>query len=105
MGLSGAGEGTSIRLHAPRCLGARPPRWALGEAADELRKGQTMAKLSLTVATWDYDRVRPLIDGRVQVEGCDINFVKVPPEECFHRAWNHQEFDVTEIGLSGYIIG
>jgi len=64
-----------------------------------------MAKLSLTVATWDYDRVRPLIDGRVQVEGCDINFIKVPPEECFHRAWNHQEFDVTEIGLSGYIIG
>lgn len=64
-----------------------------------------MAKLSLTVATWDYDRVRALIDGRVQVEGCDINFIKVPPEECFHRAWNHQEFDVTEIGLSGYIIG
>jgi 4,5-dihydroxyphthalate decarboxylase len=64
-----------------------------------------MAKLNLTVATWDYDRVRPLIDGRVQVEGCEINFIKVPPEECFHRAWNHQEFDVTEIGLSGYIIG
>ncbi|MCC6608929.1 MAG: ABC transporter substrate-binding protein [Burkholderiales bacterium] len=64
-----------------------------------------MAKLGLTVATWDYDRVRALMDGRVQVEGCDINFIKVPPEECFHRAWNHQEFDVTEIGLSGYIIG
>src|ERR1700730_749403 len=64
-----------------------------------------MAKLSLTVATWDYDRVRPLIDGRVPVEGCDFNFVKVPPEECLHRAWNHQECDVTEIGLSGYIIG
>src|ERR1700730_6719200 len=63
-----------------------------------------MGKISLTVATWDYDRVRPLIDGRVRVEGCDINFITVPPEECFHRAWNHQEFDVTEIGLSGYII-
>jgi len=64
-----------------------------------------MGKLALTIATWDYDRVRPLIDGRVRVEGCDINFIKVPPEECFHRAWNHQEFDITEIGLSGYIIG
>lgn len=64
-----------------------------------------MAKVELTVATWDYDRVRPLMDGRVKVEGCDINFIIVPPEECFHRAWNNQDFDVTEIGLSGYIIG
>ena len=64
-----------------------------------------MAKVQLTVATWDYDRVRPLMDGRVKVEGCDINFITVNLEECFHRAWNHQEFDVTEIGLSGYIIG
>lgn len=63
-----------------------------------------MAKLELTVATWDYDRVRPIMDGRVKVEGCEINFIKVPPEECFHRAWYHQDFDVTEIGLSGYII-
>ena len=63
-----------------------------------------MSKINLTVATWDYDRVRPLMDGRVRVEGCDINFITVPPEECFHRAWNHHEFDVTEIGLSGYII-
>lgn len=64
-----------------------------------------MPKVQLTVATWDYDRVRPIMDGRVKVEGCDINFITVNLEECFHRAWNHQEFDVTEIGLSGYIIG
>jgi len=63
-----------------------------------------MAKLEITIATWDYDRVRPLMDGRVKVEGCEINFVTVYPEECFHRAWYHQDFDVTEIGLSGYII-
>ena len=64
-----------------------------------------MSKVSITIATWDYDRVRPIMDGRVTVEGCDINFIKVGPEECFHRAWNYQDFDVTEIGLSGYIIG
>lgn len=64
-----------------------------------------MSKVSITIATWDYDRVRPIMDGRVKVEGCDINFIKVGPEECFHRAWNYQDFDVTEIGLSGYIIG
>jgi 4,5-dihydroxyphthalate decarboxylase len=40
----------------------------------------------------------------VKIEGCEVNFIKVTPEECFHRAWNNQDFDVTEIGLSGYII-
>lgn len=63
-----------------------------------------MARVPLTIATWDYDRVRPLIDGRVRIEGCDINFIRVELEECFHRAWYHQEFDVTEIGLSGYYV-
>lgn len=63
-----------------------------------------MAKLDITIATWDYDRVRPIMDGRVPVEGCNVNFIKVSPEECFHRAWYFQDFDVTEIGLSGYII-
>jgi len=62
-----------------------------------------MAKLKITIATWDYDRVRPIADGRVKIEGCEVNFMTVPPEECFHRAWYHQDFDVTEIGLSGYI--
>lgn len=63
-----------------------------------------MSKLQITMATWDYDRVRPIMDGRVKVEGCDVNFITVPPEECFHRAWYHQDFDVTEIGFSGYMI-
>ena len=63
-----------------------------------------MGKVSITIATWDYDRVRPLMDGRVKVEGCDVNYVVVNLEECFHRAWYHQEFDVTEIGLSGYYV-
>ena len=63
-----------------------------------------MSKVNLTIATWDYDRVRPLMDGRVKVEGCDVNYVVVQPEECFHRAWYHQEFDVTELGVSGYYV-
>ncbi len=63
-----------------------------------------MAKLNLTVATWDYDRVRPLVDGRVRIEGCDVNYIVMPVEECFHRAYFHSEFDVAEIGLSPYLI-
>jgi 4,5-dihydroxyphthalate decarboxylase len=63
-----------------------------------------MEKLQLTVATWDYDRVRPLIDGRVKIEGCDVNYLVMPVEECFHRAYFHGEFDVAEIGLSPFLI-
>lgn len=63
-----------------------------------------MARLPITIATWDYDRVRPLIDGRVGVEGCDVNYLVMPVEECFHRAYFHGEFDVAEIGLSPFFI-
>jgi 4,5-dihydroxyphthalate decarboxylase len=63
-----------------------------------------LSRLALTVATWDYDRVRPLIDGRVQVEGCAVNYLVLPPEELFHRAYFNREFDVAEIGFSPYLI-
>ena len=32
-----------------------------------------MLKLPLTLACWGYDRTRPLIDGRVQPEGIDLD--------------------------------
>lgn len=63
-----------------------------------------MAKLPITIATWDYDRVKPLVDGRVHIEGCEVNYLLMPVEECFHRAYFHQEFDVAEIGFSPYLI-
>ena len=63
-----------------------------------------MARLPITIATWDYDRVRPLLDGRVTVEGCDVNYLPMPVEECFHRAYFHGEFDVAEIGFSPFLI-
>ena len=31
-----------------------------------------MGKLRLTIAFWDYDRVRPLIDGTIQPEGIEL---------------------------------
>lgn len=63
-----------------------------------------MSRLPITIATWDYDRVRPLIDGRVQVEGCDVNYITLPVEECFERAFFHGEFEVAEIGFSPFLI-
>jgi len=63
-----------------------------------------MSRLPLTIATWDYDRVRPLVDGRVRVEGCDVNYITMPVEELFERAFFHGEFDVAEIGFSPFLI-
>jgi 4,5-dihydroxyphthalate decarboxylase len=63
-----------------------------------------LARLRISIASWDYDRVRPIIDGRVPVEGCEVDFIVLPPEECFHRAYFNGEFDVSEIGFSPYLI-
>jgi 4,5-dihydroxyphthalate decarboxylase len=63
-----------------------------------------MPKLRLTIATENYDRVRPLVDGRVQIEGCEINYLCLGPEEAFYRAFTNKEFDITELSFSSYII-
>jgi 4,5-dihydroxyphthalate decarboxylase len=63
-----------------------------------------MSRLPITVATWDYDRIRALTDGRVSIEGCDVNYLTMPVEECFERAYFHGEFEVAEIGFSPYLI-
>ena len=63
-----------------------------------------MSRLPITIATWDYDRVRALVDGRIRVEGCDVNYITMPVEEILERAFFHHEFDVAEIGFSPYLI-
>ena len=63
-----------------------------------------MSRLPITIASWDYDRVRALTDGRVKVEGCDVNYITMPVEECFERAFFHGEFEVAEIGFSPFLI-
>jgi hypothetical protein len=37
-----------------------------------------MTALNLTLACWDYDRTRPLIDGRIWSEGIDLAKRHVP---------------------------
>ncbi|MBP8297967.1 MAG: ABC transporter substrate-binding protein [Burkholderiales bacterium] len=63
-----------------------------------------MTRRSITIAAWDYDRVRAIMDGRVPVEGCDVNFLPLAPEECFHRTYLNREFEVAEIGFSPHLI-
>lgn len=63
-----------------------------------------MAKLKLSVAIGNYDRMRPLIDGDVQIDAVDPQFMLLEPEEIFFRAFRHADFDITEISMSSYCV-
>ena len=63
-----------------------------------------MAKLQLSVAMGDYDRTRPLFDGRVQVDGVDPVFMLLNPEEMFFRAMRSMDFDIAELSFSSYLV-
>src|SRR5918995_7513635 len=62
-----------------------------------------MSKLKLTLACWDYDRTRPLIDGRVQAEDIDLEIKVMRRRETFPRMLEHQEFEVSELSLASYV--
>jgi 4,5-dihydroxyphthalate decarboxylase len=63
-----------------------------------------MSKLGLSIAVGDYDRVRPLVEGAVRIDGVDPVFLLLEPEEVFFRAFRHQEFDVCELSLSSFTL-
>ena len=63
-----------------------------------------MSKLKLTFGCWNYDRTRALMDGSVQPDGIDLNYLNMPVEETFFRMLRHQEFDVAEMSLSSYSV-
>ncbi len=61
-----------------------------------------MKKLRLTLACWDYDRTRALIDGTVRADGIELNYLALPVEETFFRMLRSREFDCSEMSLSSY---
>lgn len=63
-----------------------------------------MARLSLTLACAPYDRAQALFDGRVRPAGIDLNVIFLRPEDTFWRMLRHQEFDVSEMSLSSYLM-
>ena len=58
----------------------------------------------ITIVCGNYDRVAAIRDGRVPVEGCDVTFVPMQPEEIFFRAFRYEEFDVCELSFSSYMM-
>jgi 4,5-dihydroxyphthalate decarboxylase len=79
------------RRRTPKGLAGRP-------------RGPIMGTLRLSMACSNYDRTRALFDGRVRVEGIDLNCLCLPIEEIFFRMLRHHEFDVSEMSLSSYVV-
>jgi 4,5-dihydroxyphthalate decarboxylase len=63
-----------------------------------------MSELKLTLACGDYDFLRPLINGEIQPQGIELNVLKMPSPERHGRMLRHQEFDVCELSLVGYLV-
>ncbi len=58
------------------------------------------SRLALKLACWDYDRTRPLIDGRVTPAGVDLAIEVLRPRQMFPRMLEHREFDASELSLA-----
>ncbi len=61
-----------------------------------------MSDLKLTLACWDYDRTRPLIDGRVRPHGIDLEVKMLRPRVMFPRMLEDKEFHASELSLASY---
>ncbi len=62
-----------------------------------------MSNLPLTLACWDYDRTRPLIDGRVKAQGIDLDVQMLRPRVMFPRMLEDKEFHASELSLASYV--
>jgi 4,5-dihydroxyphthalate decarboxylase len=63
-----------------------------------------MSNLRLTLACGDYDLLRPLWDGTAKAPGVDLNVLTMPSPERHGRMLRHEEFDVCELSLVGYLV-
>jgi 4,5-dihydroxyphthalate decarboxylase len=60
--------------------------------------------LQLTLACWDYDRTRAIMENRIRFDGIDLTYLNLIVEETFFRQMRHREFDVSEISFSSYLV-
>jgi len=61
-----------------------------------------MPDTKLTLACWESDRTRPLIDGSVKPDGIDLDIKVLRPRETFQRMLDDQEFHASEMSLASY---
>ncbi|SRR5581483_4810933 len=63
-----------------------------------------MNRLTLSFITNANERIQPLLDGIVQPEGIELITTLSDPSETFWRQLNFEEFEVSEMSLSSYLI-
>ncbi len=63
-----------------------------------------MARLTLSFVTGTNERVAPLVEGAVQPEGVELIPTLSDPSETFWRQLNFEEFEISEMSLSSYLI-
>ena len=61
-------------------------------------------RLPLTLACWDYDRTRPLMEDRVRLDGIALTYLNLVIEEIFFRQMRHHEFDASELSFSSFLV-
>jgi 4,5-dihydroxyphthalate decarboxylase len=63
-----------------------------------------MAKLRLSIISASNEKAQPVLDGTIPVEGIDLVWTYSDPSETFWRQLKFQEFEVSEMSLSSYLI-
>src|SRR5262249_39835369 len=61
-----------------------------------------MSKLSLTIATTDYDHFRDFRSGEVRAEGIEHNWLTLGHHECFARFTASREVDLSELSFANF---
>ena len=61
-----------------------------------------MTRLSLSIATTDYDHFRDFRFGLVTAEGIDHNWLTLGHHECFARFTANREFDAAELSFAKF---
>ena len=62
-----------------------------------------MIDLPLTLACWDYDRTRPLAEGRVKPKGIALDVQIIRPRQMFPRMLEGREFHASELSLASLV--
>ncbi len=60
--------------------------------------------LRLTMTCWNYDRVEPLLDGRVSIPGVELDCTVQYPTQTFARAFTDAPADISELSASTYVM-
>jgi len=63
-----------------------------------------LSPLSLSLACWDYDRCRAILDGTVGIPGVDLKTTTAPPGALFPLAVTDAPYDITEMSSSSYLM-